>query len=106
MPMEVFNGRWNVTTAGSGTGATATKTGATGKTWVVDHVSCYGDADALLALKSGTTTIAEWKVDVSIAPNIITDGYWVIEAGEDAVLALSAGGSGNCRVNLSGFAIP
>ena len=110
MPMEVFNGRWNISIAGTGTGSTATKSGATGKTWVVDHVSCYGDADALLTLQesgtSGNVVLAQWKLDVSIDPNIIVNGYWVISGGEDAILNLSAGGSGNCRVNISGFTIP
>ena len=109
MPMEVFNGRWNVTAAGTDSGATSTKSGATGKTWVVDSVSCHGDADALLTLQesgtSGNVTLAQWKLDVSIDPNIIVNGYWVICGGEDAILSLSASTS-DCQVNLSGFAIP
>ena len=109
MPMEVFNGRWNVTAAGTDSSTSATKSGTTGKTWVVDHISCHGDTDALLTLQesapSGNVVLAQWKLDVSIDPNIIVNGYWVISGGKDAILNLSASTS-DCQVNLSGFTIP
>jgi hypothetical protein len=57
-----LNKAWSETTAGTGSGATATHAAATGATHIVTHVSGHSDKDATLQLKDGSTVIGEWAL--------------------------------------------
>lgn len=106
MQMEL-NGRWSATADGTNAGATATKAGVAGKTYVVDHVSCHGDADAHMELRSGSTVLGSWRIDAANNKNanIIVNGLWVIEPGAAAVVNLDAS-TAACSVNIAGFTLP
>jgi len=109
MAIDISNGRWSATAAGTNAGATATKAGITGKTYIVDHISCHGDTDATLQLRSGSDVLAEWYIDASNNKdaNIIVNGYWIIEPGAAASAVLSASPSASdCQVNITGFSLP
>ena len=107
MAIDIINGRWSATAAGTNAGATASKAGVTGKTYIVDHISCHGDADATLQLRSGSDVLAEWYIDASNNKdaNIIVGGYWMIEPGATASAVIS-GSTADCQVNITGFTLP
>ena len=104
MDSIALNGRWSLT------GTTdQTKSAIAGKSIVVDHISGHTDADVTLALKQGSTTIAEWKIDVSVSGfdfEFNNPNGFIIAAGSDAVLDIDAGFGANVNVNVTGFTIP
>ena len=57
-----LNKAWSETTAGTGSGATATHAAASGVSHVVTHISGHSDKDATLQLKDGSTVIGEWSL--------------------------------------------
>jgi hypothetical protein len=107
MAIDISNGRWSATAEGTNAGATASKAGIAGKTYIVDHVSCHSDSDATLQLRSGSDVLAEWYIDSSNNKdvNIIVNGYWIIEPGESAKAVVS-GSTNDCQVNITGFSLP
>ena len=56
-----LNKAWSETTAGTGSGATATHAAASGVSHVVTHISGHSDTEATLQLKDGSTVIGEWS---------------------------------------------
>ena len=105
--MNSMNRRWTATAAGTNSGATATQSGVTGITSIVDHVSGHTDADATLQLKTGATVLAEWKIDVSLEgfQFNIPSGVWPATTAADVTAVISAS-TADCQVNIAGFAIP
>jgi hypothetical protein len=104
--MSCLNRAWSATAAGTGSGATATKTGVTGVYWVVTHVSGHTDTDSTLQLKDGATVLAEWRIDISLEgfQFKIPEGLWVASNGADVTAVLAASTS-DCQVNIAGFGI-
>lgn len=60
--MLELNRAWDETTAGTGSGATATHAAETGVSHIVTHVSGHSDRDATLQLKDGSTVVGEWAL--------------------------------------------
>jgi len=57
-----LNKAWSETTAGTGSGATATHAAASNVSHVITHISGHSDKDATLQLKDGSTVIGEWAL--------------------------------------------
>ena len=58
---------WSETTAGTDSGAAATKAAESGSQHFVTGISGHTDADSLITIKDGSTVIWEIKIDVSVA---------------------------------------
>ena len=57
-----LNKAWSETTAGTGSGATATHAAESNVSHVITHISGHSDKDATLQLKDGSTVIGEWAL--------------------------------------------
>lgn len=97
---------WSETTAGTGSGATATHAAVTGRTHFVTSVSGHTDTDATVQIRDGVTVKAELKIDISIEGFQIKP--WVgcipITPGTACSAVLSASTS-DAQVNISGYTL-
>ena len=97
---------WSATTAGTNAGATATQAAIAGVAWITTHVSGHVDADQTLQLLTGSTVLAEWKIDASLEgfQFKIPQGEWPGVRGE-AITAVISNSTGDCQVNITGYGL-
>jgi molybdopterin-binding protein len=102
---------WHETAAGTGSGATATKSGQSlgknsiGRTHVVTNISGHVDADQPITIESPAGTILWEKItDVSVEGFSFDSGKINIfgAAGAD-IIAKIANSTANCQINFSGY---
>ena len=105
----ISGNNWYVTTAGTNSGATATKAADANGIHVITGVFGFGDKDASLTLKDGDTVVGEWLYDISAeAGAAITYPKFNFQVeiqcakGAAAAAVLSAS-TGDCRVTITGY---
>ena len=102
------DGGWNETAAGTGSGATATKTNAYSRQYLVaTSLSGHTDADGLVTLYSGsggTTVMGQWYVNGATTRgfNIDLPDSGIAGTRGHNLLATIASSTSDCQVNLAG----
>jgi len=96
---------WQEETAGTSSGATATKAAATNVQHKIFWATFYCDADTLITITDGATVIWEGKVDVSVVGLTyhVTFPVPLVGSVGAAVTAVIASSSADCRVSFGGF---
>ena len=97
---------WSETTAGTDSGAIATKSAISNRQHFVTSVSGHTDADSIITIKDGTTIVWESKIDVSVEGFSFSFTIPCIPATPGAVaVGTIASSSADCQVNLTGYTI-
>ena len=102
--METY---WSKTAAGTNSGATATQASDESRGWVITWISGHVDADSIIKITDGTTTLWESKVDVSVSGIHFHFDNLTIPTGigNSAVGNIAASGS-DCQVTIGGTSAP
>ena len=90
------------------TAASASKTGASGKTHYITDISASSDkAGSLLLVKQGTTTIWQVQLAATAAGNLAYSHTFStpLKAAVGALVSVSVDGTSVCAANLSGFTL-
>jgi hypothetical protein len=85
------------------TGAVASKTGATGKTYYITDISASSDkAGSIILVKQGTTTI--WQ-DLVGAGAYARSFSTPLVGASGALVSVEIDGTSACKANISGYAL-
>lgn len=102
---------WYVTTAGTNSGATATKAAVTGSRHVITGIYGFGDVDCVVTLTDGGTVIYEQKWDISNEshdtsltwPKWNVSGMEIVCGSGAAVTGVISASTADCRITITGY---
>ena len=97
---------WSETTAGTDSGAAATKAAESGSQHFVTGISGHTDADSLITIKDGSTVILESYLDIDVAGKDFHCAGLVLPVTPGAAASGNIAASGSdCQVTIWGITI-
>lgn len=99
---SVFHG----TAAGTGSGATATIAADGQKSYVATCISGHTDADSIINITDGSSTLWESKIDVSAEGfSFHFPGLNITTLNNSVIVGNVVSSSSDCQVTISGYSI-
>lgn len=99
---------WSVLAQGTTTGATATKSGVTGKTLFATGIAGFSDADCTITIEDGGTALVEFELDVSVDGKNFSIPLPPLPGtpGSDLTGVITTSTSTDCAITLIGYTVP